>query len=170
VVNGSSYKSPDFGAGAIIRHAPPRASNTGSTALRPALFPPPASHRSTFAAPWLRNQSQSQPHVGQVHSNAPPECPQALYQMLLHCFFRNWRHLLAPTHLWTKKVELIPESDKACLEWQWDVDAERWGQSENSGADPVWCVAGALRSSPGTLKQIKTPSNKSTCFDDASTI
>jgi hypothetical protein len=160
VVNGSSYKSPDFGAGAIIRHAPPRASNTGSTALRPALFPPPTSHRSTFAAPWLRNQSQSQPRVGQVHSNAPPECPQALYQMLLHCFFRNWRRLLsaaAPTHLWTKKVELVPGLDKACLEWQWDVDAERWGQSENSGADPyldlyVWCVVWSTTELSGNFK------------------
>jgi len=82
-------------------------------------------------------------------------------------------------HLWIEMVELVPESDKNCIELEWDVEAERWGQSENGGTDPSLGIMArfALRSawlehhwtSPGTLKQTKAPSNRTTPFDVAIT-
>jgi hypothetical protein len=84
---------------------------------------------------------------------------------------------VSATHLWIEKVEFVPETDKNCLDWQWDVEAERWGQSEDGGTDPSlgFMARFGIRSawlehywtSPGTLKQIKPQSNQSTLFDDA---
>ena len=84
---------------------------------------------------------------------------------------------VAATHLWIEKVEFVPETDKDCLEWQWDVEAERWGQSEDGGTDPSlgFMARFGMRSawlehywtSPGTLKQINPRSNQTTLFDDA---
>jgi hypothetical protein len=42
----------------------------------------------------------------------------------------------AATHLWIENVEFAAESDKHCVEWEWDVEAERWGQSKAGGTDP----------------------------------
>ncbi len=76
-------------------------------------------------------------------------------------------------------VEFVPESDKNCIEWEWDVESERWGQSENGGTDPSlgFMARFGMRSawlehhwtSPGTLKQVKAPSNRITPFGDADT-
>ena len=76
-------------------------------------------------------------------------------------------------------VELVPESDKNCIEWEWDVEAERWGQSEKGGTDPSLGIMArfGMRSawiehhwtSPGTLKHTKALSNRISPFEDATT-
>jgi len=139
---------------------------------------PPSRH---YSSPWLRNQLQAGP--SQTHSTSPRNA---------HGFFKRYAtwclvafsgigftlfSVAAAAHLWIEKVEFIPESDKNCIEWEWDVEAERWGQSEHGGTDPSlgFMARFGLRSawlehywtSPGTLKQVKPSSNRTIPFEDA---
>ena len=151
---------------------------------RLATFQPPTSllscRRTNFTSPWLRNQSQSQADVDPMH---PRNSFGFFKRYAKWCFiaFSGIGVILvsavSATHLWIEKVEFVPETDKNCLEWQWDVEAERWGQSEDGGTDPSlgFMARFGIRSawlehywtSPGTLKQIKPQSHQSTLFDDA---
>jgi tetratricopeptide (TPR) repeat protein len=154
-----------------------------------ALFPQPTSlhscHRSNFTSPWLKNQSQFQADVAQVHTMQPRNALGFFKRYTKWCFIAfsgigvTLLSAAAATHLWIERVEFAPESDENCLEWQWDVEAERWGQCENGGTDPSlgFMARFGVRSawlehhwtSPGTLKQVKSESNKSTLFGDATT-
>jgi len=86
----------------------------------------------------------------------------------------------AATHLWIENVEFAAESDQHCMEWEWDLEAERWGQSEHGGTDPSlgFMARFGIRSawlehnwtSPGTLKQARPPSNRFTSLDDVAPV
>ncbi|KAI0006025.1 hypothetical protein BJV74DRAFT_760940 [Russula compacta] len=155
---------------------------------RLALFPQPSSlssrHHSNNPSPWLKNQSQ--PDVGQVYSTHTRNAFGFFKRYTKWCLigFSGITFTLlsaaAATHLWIEKVEFVPETDQNCIEWEWDVEAERWGQSENGGTDPSlgFMARFGMRSawlehywtSPGTLKQVKSPSNRVTPFDDATPV
>lgn len=138
-------------------------------------------HYSNPTSPWLRNQSQ--PDVTQFHSTNARSAFIPLKRYTRWCFIAfsavgfTLLSAAAAAHLWIERVELVPETDKGCVEWEWDIEAERWGQSETGGTDPSlgFMARFGLRSawlehhwtSPGTLKQPKTPSNRITPFDDA---
>ncbi|KAI0306583.1 hypothetical protein B0F90DRAFT_1808247 [Multifurca ochricompacta] len=87
---------------------------------------------------------------------------------------------VAGTHLWIEKVEFATESDPNCVKWEWDVEAERWGQSEMGGTDPSlgFMARFGIRSawlehhwtSPGTLKQVNPPFNRFGTLDDLAPI
>lgn len=144
------------------------------------FFPPPyplhSRHYSNLTSPWLRNQSQ--PDAGQVHPTNTRHAFSSLKRYTKWCFVAfsalgvSSLSAAAVAHLWIEMVELAPESDKNCIEWEWDVEAERWGQSENGGTDPSLGVMArfGMRSawlehhwtSPGTLKHTKAPSNRIT--------
>jgi hypothetical protein len=137
---------------------------------------------SNFTSPWLRNPSQT----GHVHSTHPRNSFTLFKRYTKWCFIAfsgigfTLLSAAAATHLWIEKVEFVPESDKECIEWEWDVEAERWGQSEDGGTDPSlgFMARFGLRSawlehywtSPGTLKQVKPPSNRVAPFDDTAPV
>ena len=146
---------------------------------RPTFFPIPSRHYSNPTSPWLRYQSQSD--LGHVHPR-PFSSLQRYARWCLIAFSAFGVTLLsaaAAAHLWIERVEFVPESDEDCIAWEWDVEAERWGQSENGGTDPSlgFTARFGMRSawlehhwtSPGTLKQPRTPSNRITPFDDSTT-
>ena len=140
------------------------------------VFPRLSRHYATPTSPWLRYQSQSDIH---------PRPFSSLRRYTKWCFIAfsafgfTFLSAAAAAHLWIEWVELVPESDKSCIEWEWDVEAERWGQSENGGTDPSLGLTArfGLRSawlehhwtSPGTLKQLRTPSSRITTFEDSTT-
>ena len=148
----------------------------------PPLYSLHSRHYSNLTSPWLRNQPQPDP--GQVHPTNTRHAFSSLKRYTKWCFVAvsavgfTFLSAAAVAHLWIEMVELVPESDKNCIEWEWDVDAERWGQSENGGTDPSlgFMARFGMRSawlehywtSPGTLKHTKVPSNRINPFDDAS--
>jgi hypothetical protein len=148
------------------------------------FFPPLYSlhlrHYSNLTSPWL-----SQPDGGQVHPTNTRHAFSSLKRYTKWCFVAfsalgfTFLSAAAVAHLWIEMVELVPESDKNCIDWEWDVEAERWGQSEKGGTDPSlgFMARFGMRSawlehhwtSPGTLKHTRAPSNRITPFDDATT-
>ena len=158
------------------------------TTTRLALFRPPSSlpsrYHSNPVSPWLRNQSHG--NVDQIRTTHTRNPFTFFKRYTKWCFFAfsgigiTLLSAVAATHLWIEKVEFAAESDKNCIEWQWDVEAERWGQSQMGGTDPSlgFMARFGVRSawlehhwtSPGTLKQVKPPSNRISSFDDAAPI
>jgi hypothetical protein len=154
---------------------------------RPRFFSPLSSlhscHYSNSTSPWLRNQPQ--PDASQVHPLNTHNAFGSLKRYTKWCFVAfsalgfTFLSAAAVAHLWIEMVELVPESDKNSIEWEWDVEAERWGQSETGGTDPSlgFMARFGMRSawlehhwtSPGTSKHTKAHSNRITPFDDAST-
>jgi hypothetical protein len=167
--------------------------------LRPALFPPKVmTARGTTVDGAICNRADvpslqfHSPLAPGINPNPNPTIPMSVKSTqrtpgMPSAFKRytKWRFIAfsgigitllsatAATHLWIEKVEFVPEY-KTCLEWQWDVEAERWGQSENGGTDPSlgFTARFGTRSawlehywtSSGTLKLIKTPSNEKHIF------
>ncbi|KAI9509376.1 hypothetical protein F5148DRAFT_978461 [Russula earlei] len=135
-----------------------------------------------YSSPWLQNQSK--PDLSHVQSTHPRLDLGFFKRYARWCFLASsgigltLLSAAVATHLWIEKVEFVPESDENCIEWEWDVEAERWGQSEHGGTDPSlgFMARFGLRSawlehywtSPGTLKQAKPP-NRVTPFDHVTT-
>src|SRR5260370_22675498 len=100
---------------------------------RLTVFPPPPSlssrHYSNLTSPWLRNQPQSD--VGQGHSTNTPNAFGSLKRYTKWCFVAfsafgfTFLSAIAATDLLIEMVEFVPESDKNCIEWEWDVESER---------------------------------------------
>ncbi|KAH9180541.1 hypothetical protein EDB89DRAFT_1840405 [Lactarius sanguifluus] len=151
----------------------------------PAVFRPhrtfPWRSYSEPVSPWLRKQSQ-----GDVHPTHTRQAVGFLKRYAKWCFvaFSGISVTLlsgaAATHLWIENVEFATESDEHCVEWEWDVEAERWGQSKDGGTDPSlgFMARFGIRSawlehhwtSPGTLKQGRPASNRVTSLDDAAPV
>ncbi|KAH9079401.1 hypothetical protein EDB83DRAFT_1269497 [Lactarius deliciosus] len=151
----------------------------------PAVFRPyrtfPWRSYSDPVSPWLRKQSQ-----GDVHPTHTRQAVGFLKRYAKWCFvaFSGIGVTLlsgaAATHLWIENVEFAAESDSHCVEWEWDVEAERWGQSKDGGTDPSlgFMARFGIRSawlehhwtSPGTLKQGRPASNRVTSLDDAAPV
>ncbi|KAH9043245.1 hypothetical protein EDB85DRAFT_926520 [Lactarius pseudohatsudake] len=151
----------------------------------PAVFRPhrtfPWRSYSDPVSPWLRKQSQ-----GDVHPTHTRQAVGFLKRYAKWCFvaFSGISVTLlsgaAATHLWIENVEFAAESDDHCVEWEWDVEAERWGQSKDGGTDPSlgFMARFGIRSawlehhwtSPGTLKQGRPASNRVTSLDDAAPV
>ncbi|KAF8275025.1 hypothetical protein EI94DRAFT_1712210 [Lactarius quietus] len=131
-------------------------------------------------SPWLQRQSH------QVHPAHHRKAVGFLKRYAKWCFvaFSGLGITLfsaaAATHLWIENVEFAAESDEHCMEWEWDVEAERWGQSKAGGTDPSlgFMARFGIRSawlehhwtSPGTLKQERPPSKRISSLDEASPV
>lgn len=136
---------------------------------------------SNTVSPWLRKQSQ-----GDFHPAHPRQSVGYVKRYAKWCFgaFSGLGITLlsaaAATHLWIENVEFAAESDEHCIQWQWDVEAERWGQSKAGGTDPSlgFMARFGIRSawlehhwtSPGTLKQERPASKRLSSLDEASPV
>ena len=136
---------------------------------------------SNTVSPWLRKQSQ-----GDFHPAHPRQSVGYVKRYAKWCFgaFSGLGITLlsaaAATHLWIENVEFAAESDEHCIQWQWDVEAERWGQSKAGGTDPSlgFMARFGIRSawlehhwtSPGTLKQERPNSKRVSSLDEASPV
>ena len=136
---------------------------------------------SNTVSPWLRKQSQ-----GDFHPAHPRQSVGYVKRYAKWCFgaFSGLGITLlsaaAATHLWIENVEFAAESDEHCIQWQWDVEAERWGQSKAGGTDPSlgFMARFGIRSawlehhwtSPGTLKQERPTSKRVSSLDEASPV
>ena len=154
----------------------------------PAVFGPYRSFSSrrysSPVSPWLPKQSQSD--VDQVYPTHTRQAFGFLKRYAKWCFiaFSGIGITLlsgaAATHLWIENVELAAESDEHCMEWEWDIEAERWGQSKGGGTDPSlgFMARFGIRSawlehhwtSPGTLKQGTPPSKRMSSLEEAAPV
>ena len=154
----------------------------------PAVFSPyrsfPSRTYSNPVSPWLRKQSHSD--ADQVYPTHTRQAFGFLKRYAKWCFIAfsgigiTLLSAAAATHLWIENVEFAAESDERCVEWEWDVEAERWGQSKDGGTDPSlgFMARFGIRSawlehhwtSPGTLKQGRPASKRITSLDEAAPV
>ena len=141
----------------------------------------PSRSYSNTVSPWLRKQSHSD-----VHPTHPQQAFGFVKRYAKWCFVAfsglgiTLLSAAAATHLWIENVEFAAESDEHCMEWEWDLEAERWGQSKAGGTDPSlgFMARFGIRSawlehhwtSPGTLKQEKPASKRISSLDEAAPV
>ena len=141
----------------------------------------PSRTYSKTVSPWLRKQSH-----GDVHPTHPQQAFGFLKRYAKWCFVAfsglgiTLLSAAAATHLWIENVEFAAESDEHCMEWEWDLEAERWGQLKAGGTDPSLGVMArfGIRSawlehhwtSPGTLKQEKPAAKRISSLDEATPV
>ena len=144
----------------------------------------PSRSYSNTVSPWLRKQSQGA--VGKFNPTHLRQPFGFLKRYTKWCFVAfsglgiTLLSAAAATHLWIENVEFAAESDVHCMEWEWDVEAERWGQSTAGGTDPSlgFMARFGIRSawlehnwtSPGTLKQERSPSKRVFSLDEAAPV
>ncbi|KAI0273623.1 hypothetical protein BC834DRAFT_816653 [Gloeopeniophorella convolvens] len=150
-------------------------SRTPSLSLR--RYSVPGNHTS----PWLQNRPQGT--ADEVYTTQTQQAVGFLKRYAKWCFIGfsgiglTLLSAAAATHLWIERVEFAPETDQDSLKWEWDLEAERWGQAESGGTDPALGFMGrfGVRSawlehywtSPGTLKEGQPVPNRVTSFDAA---
>jgi hypothetical protein len=143
---------------------------------RTRLFPSaafPSRPHSNPVSPWLRVQSH-----GTTHSRNPFSFFKRYVKWSFVAFSGiglTFLSAVTATHLWIEKVEFAPESDENTIQLEWDLTAERWGQSQIGGTDPSlgFMARFGMRSawlehywtSPGTLKRVNRPSDRITSLD-----